>query len=60
MNQHLNLARSYRGVKPWRVLVKALILCLVFALVLNSFPNLGYYAFKHLVPKQTEATYHHR
>ena len=40
-----------RGVKPLRVILKAVILFVAFNLLLALFPNPGYFVFRQLLPK---------
>jgi hypothetical protein len=46
-----NSGNLYRGVKPFRVILKALILFVGFNLLLTLFPNPSYFVFRQLLPK---------
>lgn len=51
MDQHSESDKIKGRVRPFRVVGKALVLFIVFDLLLSSFPDLGYFVFKQLMPK---------
>ncbi len=51
MDNYSNPDKLNRGVNPFRVVLKALILFVGFNLLLNSFPNLSYFVFRQFLPK---------
>ena len=51
MDVSSNSGNLYHGVKPFRVILKALILFFVLNLLLTLFPNPSYFVFRQLLPK---------
>jgi hypothetical protein len=51
MDVSSNSGNINRGVKPFRVILKALILFFVLNLLLTLFPNPSYFVFRQLLPK---------